>query len=146
MPFFDAKIKSEPKPNWLIIQLGSNDVCVIKSKELVELIRLDVLRLLALYSSLKIVWSEILPRRYWHFADDQSAAEKTRKRINMAVKKIMFEQHGYVISHPNIREKERSLFRHDGTHLSDVGNDLYLQNIQAAIELFKSSGKRVFPE
>ena len=77
-----------------------------------------------------------------------TAAEKTRKRINRAVKKIVMEEirHGFEVGNPNIREKERTLYRHDGTHLSHVRTDIYLQNIQAALESFISQEKRLSPE
>lgn len=147
-PSVDANMRTEPRPDWLLIQLGSNDICLIKSKELIENIKSDVLRLHALFPNLKFIWSEILPRRYWHFAEGHKSTENTRKRVNKAVRKIFLEDIplGYAIRHPNIKEKERSLYRHDGCHMSDIGNDIYLQNIQAGFETFITSGKRVFPD
>jgi hypothetical protein len=53
---------------------------------------------------------------------------------------------GCVIRHSNIRASEKSLYRFDGTHLSNTGNEVYLNNIQDAIELFLSNdGPLVFP-
>ena len=48
----------------LIIQADSNDLGVVKGKELIENIRADIVRLAILYPDLKIIWSDILPRRY----------------------------------------------------------------------------------
>jgi hypothetical protein len=45
---------TQPLPQILIIQLGSNDLGIAKGKELIELIRCDILRLRTLYPDLKI--------------------------------------------------------------------------------------------
>ena len=104
------------------------------------------MRLTILYPDLRIIWSDILPRRYWHYGDNHGTIEGTRKRVNIAVRKVVKEEitNGYVISHPNITEKERTLYRNDGTDLSDVVNDVFLNNVQAALESFFADGKQVF--
>ena len=130
----------------LIIQLGSNDLGIVKGKELIELIRCDILHLWTLYPDLKLIWSEILQRRYWHNANNQVTIETSRKRVNLAIKNIFLNeiQKGCIIRHPNITVKEKSLLRYDGVHLSDVGNNIYLNNIQGALEAFAISECKVF--
>ena len=72
--------------------------------------------------------------------------EKARKRVNLAVKNIVLGVGGYVIKHNNMRARDINLFRNDGTHLSDIGINVYLNTIQGALESFlSSSGPRVFP-
>jgi hypothetical protein len=72
--------------------------------------------------------------------------EKARKRVNLAVQNIVLGVGGYVIKHNNIRARNINLFRNDGTHLSDIGINVYLNTIQGALESFLSSnGPRVFP-
>ena len=130
----------------LIIQLGSNDLGIVKGKELIELIRCDILCLRTLYPDLKLNWSMIPQSRYWHNANNQVAIETYRKRVNQAIKNIFLNeiQKGCIIRHPNITVKEKSLLRYDGVHLSDVGNDIYLNNIQGALEVFAISECKVF--
>ena len=53
---------------------------------------------------------------------------------------------GFTIRHVNIKAKEIDLYRRDGTHLSDVGLSVYLNNIQGAFESFlKTGGPSDFP-
>lgn len=147
MPAFDTYTRSHARPDFLVIQAGSNDLGVLKTKELIENIKLDIMRIVLLFPDIKIVWSDALPRRYWHFADNHDAVETSRKRLNMALRKYVKElANGHTISHPNIKESERALYRFDGVHLSDVGNDIYLNNIQAAFELFLEDGAKSFPQ
>ncbi|CAG2184928.1 unnamed protein product [Mytilus edulis] len=115
LPSVKENLRCYPHPQILIIHLGSNDLGLIKGKELIEQIRLNIMRLHVLLPNLSLVWSEILPRRYWHLAENQVAINSTSKRVNAAVRNIFKEElnHGLVICHPNIKAQERDLFRHD---------------------------------
>lgn len=94
----------------------------------------------------KIIWSEILQRRYWHTAISGKAIEKSRKRVNLAVRNIVSSIQRYAIRHQNISAKEINSYRNDKTHLSDIGLRVYLNTIQGALESFlKTAGPQVFP-
>ncbi|CAG2231803.1 unnamed protein product [Mytilus edulis] len=148
---FNAKVshavdKFSP-PAMIVIQLGSNDLVKVKTLELIQNIERDILRLHLLLPNTRIVWSEMLMRRYWHGATDGKAIERSRKRVNSAINNYALNDGHCVIQHPNIRAREMNLYRYDGTHLSDIGYDIYLNNIQGGIETFLSSQKiRRFPE
>ena len=122
-----------------MIHLGSNDIGLMTANKLFSDIECDLLRLHTLYPDIKFIWSEILMRCYWHTVLDGNLAEKSRKRANLRVRNLVLSIGGYVIRHCNIRARERKLYRHDGTHLSKLGNEIYLNNIQGAIERFWKS-------
>jgi hypothetical protein len=88
-------------------------------------------------------------RRYRHVAKgDGKIIEKIRKRVNCAVNNFIKNEGHCVIKHPNIRASEIELYRFDGTHLSDIGNDIhvYLNNLQGALETFiMSPNTKNFP-
>lgn len=135
IPKIEQNIASLPPPTILVIQLGSNDLGIKKSFELIDDIKTDLLRIMMLLPDTKIVWSDILMRRYWHNAVDGKSIEIARKRVNLEIKNFISEQNShFVVHHPNIRAREKTLFRFDGTHLSDVGNDIYLNNIQGILD------------
>lgn len=78
---FNAKVshavdKFSP-PAMIIIQLGSNDLVKVKTLELIQNIERDILRLHLLLPNTRIVWSEMLMRRYWHGATDGKAIERS---------------------------------------------------------------------
>jgi hypothetical protein len=51
IPMIEISLLTQPLPQILIIQLGSNDLGIVKGKELIELI----LRLRTLYPGLKLI-------------------------------------------------------------------------------------------
>lgn len=136
VPKVEELIKSLPPPCLLILQIGSNDLGTIKSKDLVEDIKTDLLRIMLLLPSTKILWSEMLMRRYWHNAEinEGNKFETARTRLNLDIRNFLKEEKHFVLRHPNIRANERSLYRNDGTHLSGVGNDIYLNNLQGVLD------------
>ena len=145
-PAVGSYLDRHPSPGIILIQLGSNDLESTKGFELVHDIECNLLCLRVLLPDVKIVWSELLQRRYWHNEREGKAMGKARKRVNLAVKNIVFGVGGYVIKHNNIRAMDINLFRNDGRHLSDIGINVYLDAIQGALESFlTSNGSRVFP-
>ncbi|CAC5425160.1 unnamed protein product [Mytilus coruscus] len=78
-------------PVMIIIQLGSNDLTKVKTIELIQNIERDILRLQLLLPNTRIVWSEMLMRRYWHGAKDGKAIERSRKRVNSAINSYVLE-------------------------------------------------------
>lgn len=145
-PTVEKLLKDNPPPLMIVIQLGSNDMGNEKIVGLIKSIKCDILRLRCLIPNTMIVWSDILMRRYWHTAISGKSMELARKRVNSDIKKFMKEEGQFVINHPNIRASEISLYRYDGTHLTDQGNDIYLNNLQGGIEACLPPGlKSPFP-
>ena len=76
----------------MIIHCGSNDLTEVKTADLIHDINADIIRFKLLLPNTKIVWSDILMRRYWHKALDGRAVERSRNRVNLAVKKCSTER------------------------------------------------------
>ncbi|CAC5372752.1 unnamed protein product [Mytilus coruscus] len=140
---FENEIKKKPTPNYIIVYLGANDL--VKSKELIENIKCSFLRIKVFAPDIRIIWSDILPRLYWHGTLRPKLIEISRKRVNCAVRSFMMQEDLYFMRYPSIKSSESNSFRHDGTHLSDVGIGIFLNNIQAALETFKLNIDKVFP-
>jgi lysophospholipase L1-like esterase len=73
-------------------------------------------------------------RLCWHVANDGMAIELVREGVNSAVNNFMVNENHFIVRHPNIRARERSLHRFDGTHLSDTGYEIFLNNFQGVLE------------
>ncbi|CAG2247195.1 unnamed protein product [Mytilus edulis] len=142
---FESEIKKWPAPNYIFIHLGANDLVSMKSKELIENIKCSILRIKVFAPDIRIIWSDILPRPYWHGTLRPKLVEIARKRVNCAVRSFIKTEGQYISRYPTIKASEHNLFRHDGCHLSQVGIGIFLNNIQAAIETFVLGVAKVFP-
>jgi hypothetical protein len=54
--------------------------------------------------------------------------------ITVKLKLVPVQNRPLIMS--NIRAREKNLYRFHGTHLSDIVVDIYLNNIQGAVETF----------
>ena len=57
------------------------------------------------------------------------AVDKSRKLLNRVIARKLRYQNGLVIEHANIKYGISALFRKDGVHFSDMGNDIWLSDI-----------------
>lgn len=128
--------KASSHPQWLIIHLGGNDLASIPLLELILTMQKDINRFSELFPETCVVWSDILPRATYRGAVSNAKVEKARKSLNNAMRTHMPKINGEVIHHPNIQWDAHHLFRKDGVHLNDTGNDIFLKNIVQALNGF----------
>lgn len=143
-------LRKYPAPRFMVIHLGSNDLVTpgLTGKKLVEEIKCSFLRYNALIPQTTLVWSSILPRLYWHGVPGKLGGKINKKRVkvNKRILKFVLDLGGLVINHHNISARNVCLFRFDGTHLSDMGNDIFLNNIRAAFHIFINQLGNCYPQ
>ncbi|XP_077788332.1 uncharacterized protein LOC144328495 [Podarcis muralis] len=129
LPLIQRRVLLEGPPTAIVIQLGENDLVSHSCFVLRAMILGDLRDVAAMVPPTKIIWSKLLQRRKWRGSPCVEATERSRKRINAAVSKLVADLGGFVISHPLIRFKATELFMTDGVHLSSVGNDVWLSSV-----------------
>ncbi|KAJ8314760.1 hypothetical protein KUTeg_006910 [Tegillarca granosa] len=128
-------LRNFPCPQYLVKQLGSNDLVSRASGVLRWEMKLYLLSLSKLPNT-TAVWSCILPRQFWYGARSQVAIDNVRKRTNREISIYILKLVGRVITQSDLSDKETGCYRFDGIHLSDIGNDIYLNALQGALESF----------
>jgi hypothetical protein len=69
---------------------------------------------------------------------------KCRRRLNSIVAACLINKGGYYIHYPDI--KPSRIFLEDGVYLAHLGNEVFMNIIQGAIEAFTTGlGGRSFP-
>ena len=88
------------------------------------------------------MWSNIILRRIWRAKCDPRCIDLARCSVNCEVGRAIRTSLGSVVRHLDIRVWQSKLYRDDGGHLSDIGLDLFLQDLQGVLraEIFGNDG------
>ncbi|XP_034965332.2 uncharacterized protein LOC118082278 isoform X2 [Zootoca vivipara] len=133
LPTVKIRAATHGPPDILVVQLGENDLAYRNGQDLKWTILADFDGLLATFPNLTIFWSSLLERRVWRDCFSPAAINKARKFLDIAVARKVLALNGHYIPHPAITFSDVSLYRADGVHLSDDGNDIWLSDILGAI-------------
>lgn len=136
----------EDPPKFLILHVAGNNL----GKSPVGTLRQDIKQLIyqirELMPETQIIWSQILPRLSWRYSNNTKAMDRCRKRLNNFVATLVINMGGSYIRYPDIYPNVTFISETDGVHLTPLGNDLFLNTLQAAIETFLSSATtKTFP-
>lgn len=140
-------ISLHAKLRMIIVHVGGNNVVWTKMQKMKRIMRRDFQYIFEIFPDTMVVWSEILPRLCWKFAPVNSSKtcwDRKRVRFNQLGRQMVsLNPNGRILKH-DITADCPGLFHSDGCHLSDVGNALFCNSFQAAIEFFLTSDKLVF--
>lgn len=141
LPKLQHNILFYPVPAMIIIHVGGSDLVNVKQAKLMKSISKVLKYIAAIFPSSYVVWSDILPRKQWRGIKDTPAnlvkMHNKRKRINRAGRQTALQLPlGRSVINYDIDTTTDGLFRSDGTHLSPIGNDIFLTTLQEAIASF----------
>lgn len=149
LPKFQCTLLFNPRPGMIVIHLGGNDLVTVKQAKLMRAIKKDLKYLASVFTSAKIVWSDILPRKKWlgieNTPKNLKIMDNKRKRINRAGRQVVRGlAHGRAIIH-ELDTEVPGLFKPDGVHLTLIGNAIFLNTFKEALNIFVSdSGQLVY--
>ncbi|XP_003727267.1 uncharacterized protein LOC100892182 [Strongylocentrotus purpuratus] len=117
-------------PSHIVLHGGTNDVGRAEKHELFSLLDTTLGRLHEHFPN-ALIWSDILPcRTYSGFSkDEQPTTDRTRRALNKHARCICRTIGGSALTHLDIRHERRELFRRDGIHLSETGNNMFLHSL-----------------
>lgn len=119
-------------PDIIVIHLGSNDISFCNPLPLIKKMKADLSLFTEKFENTIMIFSEVLSRRFWGRIDSWEG-EKKKMHISKEVGPFIEEKGGKVVGHNRIYWKNKSLFRGDGIHLSDKGNDILLEDFKECL-------------
>lgn len=138
-------LRYEEPPNYLVIHIGGNDLGEIKTGVLRNRLKHYVNNIKELLLNTTLVWSQILPRLTWRYSANIDAMDRSRQRINSSLASYIIRHGGHYIRYPDISPNSTFICQ-DGVHLTDIGNYIFLNTIQGALEAFLVYSPHTFPE
>lgn len=138
-------MKLEEAPQFIFLHFGGNDLGEQPVGDLRFHVKGILKSLQKLLPNTRIVWSQILPRKNWRYSQNDKAMERARVRVNSAAATEAIRLGGAYIKYPDIKCASTELWAEDGVHLSKLGNQLFLNILQGAIESFVYTQTVLYP-
>ncbi|XP_049329216.1 uncharacterized protein LOC111191939 [Astyanax mexicanus] len=136
VPFFNQSLQGRTAPDVLVIHCGGNDLGGMSAVHLSAEMKLDLLDLHRRFPHIKIMLSDITPRRQWRSTMHPKRIDAARKWVNREMADFVLGVEGGVIHHPDIMFHNPGLFLRDQVHLSPSGNQLFLNDIAESLKTF----------
>lgn len=133
-------------PDMLVIHCGGNSIGALPLLDLRLKMFETISELATILPNTLLVWSEILPRSCWRYMSSTIAAEKSRIRLNNAIATHVLNLGGAYIKHLELNKYNNQMFSLDGVHLSELGNNVFLDTLQGALYLFSQTHSSVYPD
>lgn len=91
-----------PRLQVVMIQLGGNDLGLIRGKALVMQVIEDLKVIKARWPGVWVIWSAIIPRMSWQNAIDPRVMNKARKNSNCEIGRVLRGSLGQFLPHPEM--------------------------------------------
>ena len=130
----------------IVLHCGGNDLGQHIIGDLRELAKSQLQYAATLFPTTKIIWSQILPRSNWRYSENLKAMDRVRIRLNNAAATETVRLGGGYAKYPELKLSCSQLSAKDGTHLSPLGKEVFLNTLQGALETFKLSDAKVYPK
>ncbi|XP_069601439.1 uncharacterized protein [Ranitomeya imitator] len=126
-----ARVASSP--TIVVIHAGGNDLASSPLAELLTLIRSDMDKFPSFFQSMRLVWSEVIPRLVWRGARELNAMERSRRTLNQRISRFVRFKNGVVVRHHRLEGDNSGFLLPDGVHLNEAGLDIFLDGIREGV-------------
>ncbi|XP_029455210.1 uncharacterized protein LOC115090367 [Rhinatrema bivittatum] len=131
LPYVQKICKRLCAPRVLVIHLGGNDWGRMVGRHFINIVRKDLMAVSILMPTTILCWSDIIVRPA---LVDNVMWRRSRSKANQQIGSWLERLGGRHIRHEWSWGKLGGLFRNDGIHLSFLGTDLFLNDIQEVLE------------
>ncbi|XP_015262016.1 PREDICTED: uncharacterized protein LOC107106395, partial [Gekko japonicus] len=120
-------------PDVLVVHLGGNDLGFL-NKPLARQVIDDLQVIKERWPGVSIIWSAMIPRKVWLDVLNPKRNNRALRNINKNIKNFLDTGLGRFLPHPCIKPHCMEVFGPDGVHLSEQGNDIFLEDIRQGLQ------------
>ncbi|XP_069840730.1 nuclear factor 7, ovary-like isoform X1 [Dendropsophus ebraccatus] len=132
--FINEIAEGSAPPDVIVVHAGGNDLGRLKSLQLITDIWVELGIWLARWPEVVVMWSCIVPRRRWRYAESMQAIERCRKKVNKAAGDFVLARGGAVIKYDNLIDYRCEEHFHTDESLSNIGLDIFNNALQEALK------------
>ena len=135
----------EDTPDVIVLHVADNDLGAYEIGDLRYFLRAQLRYIKRHYPNKKIDMVPNSTTDKLASPENNKAMEKARKRLNSYAATRTIGMGGAYMKYPNIYLANAELWSADGIHLSNVGNERFLNSLQHALENIVLHGAVVYP-
>ena len=128
IPFINQALQGRASPDVLLVHCGGNDLCDISGVKLASAMKEDLHQLHLRYPNMKILFSALTQRCRWKAGANPGKIGKGRRFVNSVMATYVQSLGGTFVDHPHIRFDTPGLFLYGQVHLTNRGNDIFLNS------------------
>lgn len=128
-------------PDTLVVHLGSNDIFRSDLGDIRARVATNISAIRELLPEVRVIWSDVLQRRVYRGERSRGAGNRSTRNVNSYARRLLASMNNcHVIRHANnIRASSEELYRHDGIHLSDRGQEVFRENLSNGLVYFNNN-------
>ncbi|KAF7249068.1 Plant intracellular Ras-group-related LRR protein 8 [Varanus komodoensis] len=140
MPLLHEIYHLRSSPSVIIIHVGEDDLLPKNNVSLIISMKNDLAILRRAFPDTIIVWSSLLPRRFWKKGQEPEHMDKIQKHINRKMVEYCNEIGTHFLSHNLITSDKIGLFLPDVNDLSDAGADVFIADLKKVLRFYQIFG------
>ncbi|XP_068119596.1 collagen alpha-1(II) chain-like [Hyperolius riggenbachi] len=134
LPELQRFVALDRAPEVLVLHVGGNDLASRTTRQIIQDIKCDFMRMRSTFPRTIIVWSEIIGRSHWRLARSVDKINRARKKLNREVSRFVVRNGGVAVRHEDLEEDLDLFLRRDGVHLNAIGTDLWSLALEGGIQ------------
>ncbi|XP_072014997.1 uncharacterized protein [Amphiura filiformis] len=140
-PLLTRLMGTSISPNVLVVHMDALELAKVSFQDLAQQAVESLIEFNKRNPNCRIIWSEALPCCHYPGSIAKMTMEQVRINYNVMCGKLVLSLGGQVIKHSAIRPETSALFDEDMMHLSDLGNNIFLNNLRRGLAFLLNEPK-----